>query len=508
MLSRTHVYLETGRRMGRFPKRKDLSSCCMRGASVWAALTVPIAAFYGQYFRKHCLLGNILYFCPDLGKSEDMKIRLDLHTFLFLSVLFLSGAFRGQTLAAKEWMPRADSSGVYLPSDSLFARFLQSRDIPVTRYNKMTLLTSGRTKFTHLFRDIRKAQKSIHLEYFNFRNDSIAKELFTLLAEKAKEGVKVRAMFDDFGNLSNSRPLRKEHLKMLNDRGIEIIRFDPIRFPYVNHIFCRDHQKIVVIDGRTGYTGGMNIADYYINGLPEIGAWRDMHLRIEGPAAEQLQKAFLNVWNEESEQQVEGKGYFPYVSGDVMPDTMLPRLGNQVAIVQRVPKVSPDIMRKAYITALDVAERKVQIINPYFTPTRSVRKAIKRAAKRGVRVEIMIPGKSDIPFTPDAGFYIANKLRKAGAHIYVFNGGFHHSKVMMVDDRFCTVGSTNLNSRSLRCDYEINAFIFDLPVTAELGEVFKADKQNCTVMTRDEYRKRGAWKRFVGWFAHLFTPFL
>ena len=315
-------------------------------------------------------------------------------------------------------------------------------------------------------------------------------------------------MFDDFGNLSNSRPLRKEHLKMLNDRGIEIIRFDPIRFPYVNHIFCRDHQKIVVIDGKTGYTGGMNIADYYINGLPEIGPWRDMHLRIEGPAAEQLQKAFLNVWNEESEQQVEGEEYFPYVSGDVMPDTMLPRLGNQVAIVQRVPKVSPDIMRKAYITALDVAERKVQIINPYFTPTRSVRKAIKRAAKRGVRVEIMIPGKSDIPFTPDAGSYIANKLRKAGAHIYVFNGGFHHSKVMMVDDRFCTVGSTNLNSRSLRCDYEINAFIFDLPVTAELGEVFKADKQNCTVMTRDEYRKRGVWKRFVGWFAHLFTPFL
>ena len=180
----------------------------------------------------------------------------------------------------------------------------------------------------------------------------------------------------------------------------------------------------------------------------------------------------------------------------------------QVAIVQRVPKVAPDIMRKAYITALDVAEHKVQIINPYFTPTRSVRKAIKRAARRGVRVEIMIPGKSDIPFTPDAAFYIAERLRKAGAHIYVFNGGFHHSKVMIVDDRFCTVGSTNLNSRSLRCDYEINAFIFDLPTTAELGDVFKADKKNSTVMTREEYRKRGPWKRFVGWFAHLFTPLL
>ena len=139
-------------------------------------------------------------------------------------------------------------------------------------------------------------------------------------------------------------------------------------------------------------------------------------------------------------------------------------------------------------------------------PTRKVRNAIKRAAERGVRVEIMIPGKSDISFTPDAGFYIANKLRKAGAHIYVFNGGFHHSKIMMVDERFCTVGSTNLNSRSLHYDYEINAFILDLPTTAELGEVFQNDKLNSTIMTREEYKKRSVWRRFVGWFAHLFTP--
>lgn len=433
-----------------------------------------------------------------------MRIRLDI--FVVLALL----GFCVGTVRAQGGVPvQGDGAAVTcLSSDSLFVRFLKSRQIPVTQHNRLLLLADGRSKFVHLFDDIRKAKKSIHLEYFNFRNDSIAKELFTLLAEKAKEGVEVRAMFDDFGNLSNSRPLRKEHLKMLNDRGIEIIKFDPIRFPYVNHIFCRDHQKIVVIDGKTGYTGGMNIADYYINGLPEIGPWRDMHVRIEGPAAEQLQKAFLRVWDEEADQHVEGDRYFPYASGEIRTDTLPFHRGNRVAVVQRIPKVSPDIMRKAYITALDVATSKVQIINPYFTPTRSVRKAIKRAARRGVRVEIMIPGKSDIPFTPDAGFYIANRLRKAGAHIYVFNGGFHHSKVMIVDDRFCTVGSTNLNSRSLRCDYEINAFIFDLPITAQLGEIFKADKRNSTVMTFDEYRKRGPWKRFVGWFAHLFTPLL
>ena len=162
----------------------------------------------------------------------------------------------------------------------------------------------------------------------------------------------------------------------------------------------------------------------------------------------------------------------------------------------------------AYIAAINSAERKIQIINPYFTPTSSIRRAIEKAVNRGVRVEIMIPGKSDISFTPDAGFYLANQLRKKGAHIYVYNGGFHHSKVMMVDERFCTVGSTNLNSRSLRYDYEINAFVFDLPVTAQLTDIFSADKQNSTIMTKEVYKKRTPWKRFVGWFAHLFTPVL
>ena len=197
-----------------------------------------------------------------------------------------------------------DSVQSWLPADSVFTHFLARHNIPLTAHNELELLPSGRLKFGSLFQEIQKAKHHIHLEYFNFRSDSIAKELFTLLAEKAKEGVKVRAMFDDFGNLSNNRPLRKEHLKMLNERGIEIIKFDPIRFPYVNHIFSRDHQKIVVIDGKVGYTGGMNIADYYINGLPEIGPWRDMHVCIKGPAVERLQKAFLSVWNKESGQQM------------------------------------------------------------------------------------------------------------------------------------------------------------------------------------------------------------
>lgn len=441
-------------------------------------------------------------------KHLDMKTATQ-HKRQILSILWLliiGVGIPGTGYAQTEEVLPTDSAGRWLPSDSIFADYLRKQKYPIINNNRIELLVSGREKFNHLFSEIKKAQSSIHLEYFNFRNDSIARALFELLADKAQDGVKVRAMFDAFGNMSNNRPLRKKHLQALHDKGIEIITFDPFKFPYINHALSRDHQKIVVIDGKTGYTGGMNVADYYINGLPKIGEWRDMHVCFKGPVVTELQKAFLETWNKETGQHVDGNELFPFRTDSV---TAAPaHAGGQVAIVQRVPRKSPKAIRDAYIAALDAAQTKVQIINPYFTPTASVLRAIKRAIERGVRVEIMVPGKSDISFTPDAGMYIVNKLRKKGAHVYIYNGGFHHSKVMMVDERFCTVGSANLNSRSLRYDYEINAFIFDLPTTDQLCRIFKNDKLNSTVLTHDEYMKRTPWKRFWGWFAHLFTPFI
>ncbi len=394
----------------------------------------------------------------------------------------------------------------YLPADTIFARFLQSKGIPLTRNNEITLISSGKQKFDLLFADIEKARQLIHLEYFNFRNDSVATRLFQLLAKKAREEVKIRAMYDDFGNMSNNRPLRKKHLETWNKRGIELLPYDPIRFPYINHVFSRDHQKIVVIDNKIAYTGGMNVADYYINGLPDIGAWRDMHLRLKGASVLELQKAFLHTWNKETRQGLSLDSMCRVVQPDL--DQTTDTLGGRVAIVQRIPRETPAIMREAYVQAIDAAEHRIQLINPYFAPTRSIRKALERAVKRGVRVEIMISGKSDIPVTPDAAYYTAYQLHKKGAHVYIFNGGFHHSKVLIIDERFATIGSTNLNARSLRYDYEINAFLFDLPATAELVRIFEADKRDSTPLTPSEYRKAGFVKRTWRWMAHLLTPFL
>ena len=389
-------------------------------------------------------------------------------------------------------------------SDSTLIAYLKEAGLTTTNGNEVFILKSGHEKFIDLFEKIRNARHHIHLEYFNFRNDSIANCLFSILEEKVKEGVQVRAIYDAFGNSSNNQPLKKKHIKALKERGIEIEEFDPIRFPWINHVFHRDHRKIVVIDGKIGYTGGMNIADYYINGLPKIGEWRDMHIRIEGRAVENLQAIFLDMWNRTTGEEISGNTYFPYKKDS----TIISDGGKEIAIVDRYPRRNPKLMRRAYAKAIESAENRVQIINPYFTPTRIIKKAIKKAVKKGVKVEIMIPGKSDIPFTPDAALYIANRLRKKGADIYIFNGGFHHSKIMMVDSLFCTVGSTNLNSRSLRYDYEVNAFIFDQQTTGELIGIFKEDQANSTLLTSEIYKKRSPLKKFWGWFAHLFTPFL
>ena len=387
-------------------------------------------------------------------------------------------------------------------SDSTVMQRLKGMGIPVTYNNRVELLMNGHDKFVDLFEAIRGARHHIHLEYFNFRNDSIANALFDLLAQKAAEGVKVRALFDAFGNWSNNQPLKKKHLEDIRRRGIEIVKFDPITFPWFNHAAHRDHRKIVVIDGKIGYTGGMNIADYYIKGLPKIGEWHDIHVRIDGDAVRYLQGIFLTMWNRETGQHVGGPEYFP--DTPQLPDS----IAEEIMIVDRTPRETPRSISRAYAASIRSADSLIRIVNPYFVPTKSIQEALKHALKKGTEVEIMVPRVSDVPFTPEAAFYILHKLMKRGAKVYLFNGGFHHSKVMMVDGSFCTVGTANLNSRSLRYDYETNAFIFDPETTAELTGMFEHDKGRSTLLTPEVWKERSAWKKFVGWFGNLLTPFL
>ena len=383
--------------------------------------------------------------------------------------------------------------------DSLIISQMREMEVVFSKTNSVELLMSGKEKFARLFEDIRQAKQSVHLEYFNFRNDSIASLLFDILREKRKEGVEVRAVFDGFGNDSNNRPLKKEHLEKLRADSIQIYEFDPIRFPWINHIWPRDHRKIVVIDGRIGYTGGMNVADYYVVGSEQVGEWRDMHCRIEGSAVNELQKIFVRFWKRLSKEDLTAPKYFQGT-----------KAGNKmVGIINREPRITNEVMRSFYINALDNAKDSIKIINPYFVPTNKVMKALKRCAERGVKMDILISAKYDEPVTPDIVMYNMKKLIKRGVNVWRYRPGFHHSKIMMVDGKYCTVGSANLDARGLRYDYEVNALIIDEETTKKLNQKFIEDTGKSDYLSMEEWKKsRTTWQRFKGWLAHLFLTCL
>ena len=400
-------------------------------------------------------------------------------------------------------------------SDSLTVEDLKENGVHFTPDNRVTLLPSGTEKFDDLFRAIEQARKYVYLEYFNLRNDSIGKALFTLLDRKEREGVKVRVIYDDFGNVSNDRPLRKRHLRQLKSRHIDVEVFDPVVFPWLNHAFHRDHRKIVVIDDRLAYTGGMNVADYYIHGRLEFGQWRDMHIRVEGGAVPVYRDIFCRMWERCTGEKIDSTEYLPDSLTRQVPFRGLKPsdCGDSadilLGVANREPRRSPKVIRRSYIDAMDNAQHCIQIVNPYFTLVPSVKKALYRALERGVKVEIMLSTKCDVKVSPDVAAYHAKRLMKRGADIYYYEDGFHHSKVMMVDSSFCTVGSANLNSRSLKYDYEVNAFIIDSCTTRSLQSIFEADKERSTLLTPENWKKRRSFgRRFMGWFYHFLVPLI
>lgn len=402
---------------------------------------------------------------------------------------------------------------MYMSSDSLIVNQLRQKGITFSHNNSVTLLKSGQEKFDDMFKAVRAARQSIHMEYFNFRNDSIANLLFDMLGEKAKQGVEVRLLYDAFGNSSNNQPLKNSHLEAIRSTGIEIYEFDPLKFPWVNHVFSRDHRKIVVIDGQIAYTGGMNVADYYIKGTEVVGEWHDMHCRIEGEEVNTLQKIFLETWYKVTGDLLVDSKYFnggaEIAHNNLTPDECDTAGKKMVGIINREPRVTNDIIRYFYINAINDAKESIKLVNPYFTLSRKLKKALKNAVKRGVKVEIMLSVKSDEPITPDCGFYNAHKLMKNGCEVWMYQPGFHHTKVIMIDGLFCTVGSANLDARSLRFDYEENAVIIDPCTTAQLSNLFDSEKDDSFFLTPESWNEfRTPWQKFRGWFAHLLSPFL
>ncbi len=364
--------------------------------------------------------------------------------------------------------------------------------------NSVELLPTAPEKYASMFGCISRAERFVHLEYFSITHDSVGTYLMHLLEQKAREGVEVRLMVDAYGNGKSRFPISDERLDSLSAAGVQFTLYDPFRFPWINHAYHRDHRKIVVVDGLVAYTGGMNVAEYYIKGTQRSGHWRDMHMALRGPVVNEYERIFEKIWEKETKEKLDTLRYrypYPSTAQDSCP----------IVVVNREPGRMSKVMRKAYVAALDDAKESVRIVNPYPTSVRSVSRAIKRALKRGVVVEIMASGSSDVTITPDVVGIRMKKLMKRGCRIYYYDGGFHHTKVMTIDGTHCTVGTANIDGRSMLFDYEVNAFIFSPHVTAQLDSIFNDDLIESKLLTPEGFKERFNLKhRIIG---RAFSPF-
>ena len=371
-------------------------------------------------------------------------------------------------------------------------------DFGFPRYEHCTMkiLPGAKEKFKDLEPAISQAKHYIHIEYYKWYNDSIGRHLLDALAKAAQRGVKVRILYDAFGCSGKEPNVTDDFISRYRSQGLDLVGWDPMRFPYINHALHRLHRKMVVIDGRMVYTGGLNIADYYIHGKPELGKWADMHARLEGPIVDEYQRLFADMWYRETGEYLDSLAYRS-------PDAHLydeSKEGYEAFVVDREPGKKSARIRQSYISCLDNAQKRVRIINPYVILVSSVRKALRRCIERGVEVEILLGHKGDNLISEVSTAREIYSLARRGAKVWLCRECFHHDKVMIVDDSLCTVGTANLDARSLSFDYEVNAYFFSPEYCRQLNEYFNHHKRCAVMLTEDNWKELyPRSKRRLGW---------
>ena len=366
----------------------------------------------------------------------------------------------------------------------------------LTERNKINILQNGRETFDSIIEAIDGAKHHIHCEYYIIEDDHIGNLFRKLLIKKAKEGVKVRFIYDDVGCWS----LPKHFVDSMSDAGIDVYPFLPVRFPSLtNKINYRNHRKIVVVDGKTGFLGGLNIADRYLLGKVELGIWRDTHLRLEGESVNSIQLIFLIDWFFVSDEIVTGDTYFPQTH---ITERHL------VQITASGPDSDWASIMQAYFAAISSAQQSIYICTPYFMPNESILTALKAASLSGLDVRIILPARSDSKIVFWGTRSYVSELLEAGVRIYFYQKGFPHSKLLLVDGVLCSVGTANMDIRSFDQNFEVSAMIYDESMTMELQRAYLCDLQNSEEVTIERWETR---PQFEGWkesIARIFSPLL
>ena len=367
---------------------------------------------------------------------------------------------------------------------------------PLTLDNDITILNNAEITFTEIKRSLLKAKRFIHIEYYILERGKLLDEIVDILRIKAEEGIEVRIIFDDVG----SWDLKKSYIRKLRSYGIKAESFMPVIFPrFTSRINHRNHRKIIVIDGVTGFTGGINIADRYLNGTKKLGKWRDTHMKLQGGAVLSLETIFIEDWCFCSKEYLDDVDY-------------LSPINYHGSSVVQIASSGPDsdwasIMQAFFIT-ITSANNHIYISTPYFIPNNAILTALKVASMSGVDVKIIIPEKADAKLTYWATRSYITELLDASIKVYRFKDGFNHSKIMMIDSSFSTIGTVNMDIRSFEANFEVTAMIYDKDKTVELEAQFLNDLTNSELITREMWDKNKKIDNLYEGLARLMSPLL
>lgn len=379
------------------------------------------------------------------------------------------------------------------------ARYLLNDSMsPLSGQNEVKLLINGEEKFPEVIAELKKARHHIHIEYYIFEDEVIGNQIKDVLIEKAREGVAVRFIYDDFG----SRSIRKKIVPELIAAGVQAFPFYKIYFmALANRINYRNHRKIIVIDGYVGFTGGINVADRYINNTDGQQYWRDTHVKITGPGAYYLQYLFICDWNFCSDSQLHpDPDFFP-----AKPE----QTGNAIVqIAASGPDSDQPTIMFSLLQVFGIAEEEILITTPYLIPGENILDALQMAAISGVKVKILVPGKSDSAFVDYAARSYYGELLEVGVEIYLYQKGFIHAKTIVSDGQLSIIGTANMDHRSFELNFEVNSMIYDSTVAEQLRAAFYDDLKHAVKINHKRWENRPAYKQLPEKMARLMSPLL
>ncbi|MBR7554557.1 cardiolipin synthase [Allobacillus sp. GCM10007491] len=370
---------------------------------------------------------------------------------------------------------------------------------PISFNTDTRVLTNGAEKFPELIEALKKAEHHIHLEYYIVRNDQIGKQIQEVLIEKAKQGVEVRFLYDAVGCWA----LPNLYIEQMKEAGIHVQAFAPVRFPLIgSRINYRNHRKIVIVDGKIGFMGGLNIGDEYLGKVKMYGKWRDTHLYVRGESVRSLQLIFLRDWQYETDEQLlEHK----YLQPEVLDHK---QIQGGVQMIAGGPDNKWETIKKLYFAMIISAKKKIWIASPYFIPDDDVLTAMKVASLSGLDVRLIVPSKPDKRVVFHASRSYFAELLDAGIRVFEYEKGFMHSKVMLVDDELASIGTSNMDMRSFHLNFEVNAFLFKTDSTIELKEDFERDFLDSNELVPETFNKRSIFIRVMESFFRLLSPLL